>query len=45
MSLVLLEPNPSIDGGVQEIGDQVGEDDAEDHDDGDRLHPTDVAEA
>ena len=32
-----------IDGGVQEIGDQIGEDNAEDHDDGDRLHQREAA--
>jgi hypothetical protein len=30
-------PNPRIDNGAQEIGDEVGEDDAEDHDDRDRF--------
>jgi uncharacterized LabA/DUF88 family protein len=38
-----LVPDPRTDGGVQEIGDQVGEDDTEDDDDRDRLHQRNVA--
>ena len=36
-SQTLLAPNAQVDSGVEQIGDQVGEDDAEDHDDGDRF--------
>ena len=43
--LTLLVPDPRIGDSVQQVGDQVGEDDAEDHDDGDGLHQRDVAEA
>jgi len=35
--LALPVPDSRIDGGVEEIGDQVGEDDVEDHDDRDRF--------
>jgi len=32
---LLLVPEPGIDGGVEQIGDQISEDDAEDHGNGD----------
>jgi len=35
--LSLLVPNSRIDGGVQQIGDQVGENNPNDHDDRDRF--------
>jgi len=35
--LPLLVPDPRIDSGVEEIGDQVAEDDTQNHDDRDRF--------
>jgi hypothetical protein len=36
-------PYPRVDGGVQQLSHEVGEHNADDHNDRDRLHQRDVA--